>query len=90
MSWIDERIQMRKENDQIMFENSFNDLAGIKNIVAGEEKDLRGNFICCYLFSYSFFRGYFVCRYLFSYSFFRGYFVCCYLFGYSFFRYYLI
>ena len=52
MSWIDERIQMRKENDQIMFENSFNDLAGIKNIVAGEEKDLRGNFICHQLINY--------------------------------------
>ena len=52
MSWIDEQIKMRKENNQTMFENSFNDLAGIKNVVQGEEKDLRGNFICHQLIQY--------------------------------------
>ena len=52
MGWFSDQIKKRKENNQIMFENSFNDLAVIKNIVQGEEKDLRGNFICLQLIKY--------------------------------------
>ena len=52
MSWFSEQIKKRKENNQIIFENSINDLAGIKNIVSGDEKDLRGNFICSQLIKY--------------------------------------
>ncbi len=52
MSWIDERIKMRKEINQEMFEDSFNDLAGIKHIVSGKEKDIRENFICHQLIKY--------------------------------------
>ena len=52
MGWFSEQIQKRKEINQNMFEESFNDLAGIKAIVKGEEKDLRGNFICHQLINY--------------------------------------
>ena len=52
MGWFSEQIKKRKENNQVIFENSINDLAGIKNIVSGDEKDLRGNFICSQLIKY--------------------------------------
>ena len=52
MGWFSEQIKKRKENNQVLFENSINDLAGIKNIVSGDEKDLRGNFICSQLIKY--------------------------------------
>ena len=46
MGWFSEQIKKRKENNQQMFEDSFNDLAGIRDNVKGDEKDLRDNFIC--------------------------------------------
>ena len=52
MGWFSDQIKKRKENNQIMLENSFNDLAGIKNLVEGEEKDLRDIFICSQLTKY--------------------------------------
>ena len=52
MGWFSEQIKKRKENNQIIFENSINDLAGIKKTVSGDEKDLRGNFICSQLIKY--------------------------------------
>ena len=52
MGWFSEQIKRRKENNQEIFENSINDLAGIKNVVSSDEKDLRGNFICSQLIKY--------------------------------------
>ena len=52
MGWFSEQIKKRKENNQIIFENSINDLAGIRSVVSGDEKDLRGNFICSQLIKY--------------------------------------
>ena len=52
MGWFSEQIKKRKENNQLMFENSFNDLAGIKDIVSGDERDLRDNFICSQIIHY--------------------------------------